>query len=68
MFGKLLIGFFAVIAALAIVGFLLRKREIMKNGAAPAQEDEILNQKTLDNVLDLRDRFNRARYMERDGD
>ena len=60
--GKLFVGFFAVVAALGGVG-LWRMRK-----ASPEEKEEILSRKTVDNVLDLNDRFNRARYQNKDGE
>ena len=56
LFGKLFVGFFAVVAALGGVGLWQMRK------AAPEEKEEILSQKAVDNVLDLNDRFNRARY------
>lgn len=64
-FGKLFVGFFVVVAVLALIGFFLRRRDIKKGLVSP--EEEVLSQKTAENVLDLNDRFNRARYMDEDG-
>ena len=63
-FGKLFFGFLALVALLAILGFFLKRRDA--RGAAPSEE-EVLSQKTLSNVADLNDDFNRARYMDQDG-
>ena len=60
--GMLFLGFIAVVVILGVVGLLLRKR----NGAEKSGE-EVLSQKIVDNVNDLNDQFNRARYMVRDG-
>lgn len=65
-FGKLFFGFLAVVAVLAIIGFFLRRRDV-KNGLVSPEEDEVLSQKVVDNVHDLGDLFNRARYMDEDG-
>ena len=64
-FGKLFIGFLAVVAVLAIIGFFQKRRDAKKGLLSP--EDEVLSQKTVDNVLDLNDHFNRARYQDKDG-
>ena len=63
-FGKLFFGFLAVLALLAILGFFLKRKD-RRDGAA--QEEEVLSQKTLSNVADLNDDFNRARFMDQDG-
>lgn len=67
MLGRILIGMLAVLAALAFVGFLQEKRNGTRRKTASAEEAEILPQKTVDNVLNLNDCFNRARYMNEDG-
>lgn len=64
-FGKLFFGFLAVIAVLAILGFFLRRRDVKMGRISP--EEEALSQKTVNNVADLNDDFNRARYMDQDG-
>lgn len=56
MLGTVLIIFFSVIAVLGVIGFLLVRR----HPDEAARDDE-------ENVVDLKDRFNRARYMEKDG-
>lgn len=58
-FGKLFCTFFGVVAALGGVGLWQRKRSGDK-------DEPILPQKVVDNVLAIRDHFNRARYMDRD--
>lgn len=63
-FGKLFFGFLALLALLAILGFFLKRKDI-RDGTA--QEEDVLSQKTLSNVADLNDDFNRARYMDQDG-
>ena len=63
-FGKLFIGFLAVVAVLAIIGFFQKRRDAKKGLLSP--EEEVLSQKTVDNVLDLNDHFNRARYQDKD--
>lgn len=65
-FGKLFFGFLAVVVLLALIGFFLRRRDI-KEGLVSPDEEEGLTQKAVDNVNDLNDRFNRARYMDEDG-
>ncbi len=66
-FGKLFIGFIAAVALLGIVGWIVSKRNAGRKGSGSDQADEILPEKTVNNVLDVRDRFNRARYMDEDG-
>ncbi len=65
-FGKLFFGFLALVLVLAIIGFFLKKRDAKKAPNAP-EEEEILSQKTVSNVADLNDWFNRARSMDQDG-
>ena len=64
--GKLFVGFLAVVAVLGIVGFVLKKRAAQGKGDGSRQE-ELLSEKVVENVFDLKDRFNRARQMDRDG-
>ena len=69
--GKLFVGFLAVIAALGGIGLWQAKRGTDKTGSGPAGQEkteELLNEKTVDNVLALNDRFNRARYQDKDGE
>ena len=61
MFGKLFFSFLAVVVVLAIIGFLMKKRSAAKKG-----EEEVMSEKTVENVLDLNDQFIRARYVEND--
>ena len=35
--------------------------------ASADDQDQVLSEKTVNNVSDLNDRFNRARYMDEDG-
>ena len=55
MLGKALIVFFGVIAVLGIVGIVMLK----KKGKTEMRDDT-------ENVVDLNDRFNRARYMNQE--
>lgn len=64
-FGKLFFGFLALVLVLAILGFFLKRRDA-KNGIGSGEE-EVLSQKAVSNVADLNDEFNRARYMDQDG-
>ena len=59
--GKLFFGFLEIIGALALIGFWQRRKSPF-----PKDKDGAMPQETLDNVLNLNDRFNRARYMEED--
>ena len=63
-FGKLFFGFLALLALLAILGFFLKRKDV-RDGAD--QEEDVLSQRTVGNVADLNDHFNRARSMDRDG-
>ena len=64
-FGQLFIVFITVVVLLGIVGWAMAKRKAAKKGASA--DDQVLSEKTVKNVLDLNDRFNRARYMDEDG-
>lgn len=64
-FGGLFFGFLAVVLVLAILGFFLQRRD-KKTGQLSPEEDP-LSQRTVSNVADLNDDFNRARYMDQDG-
>ena len=57
--GMVLLIFLITLAALAALGYWQKKR----SGA----DDEPNGDKVWDNVVDLNDRFNRARYMDQDG-
>ena len=59
-FGKLLLGFFIVVVVLALIGFFMNLRA-KKRGETVERKDPT------ENVADLNDRFNRARYMDKDG-
>ncbi len=65
-FGKLFVGFIAAVILLGIVGWIISKRKTAKNAPSAEGEEEALSEKTVNNVLDLNDRFNRARYMDED--
>lgn len=56
--GKLFVGFLAAVGALGLWGL------VKKDGG---ERENALTQSIVENVHDLRDRFNRARYMDRDG-
>ena len=55
-----MIVFFAVLAVLAVIGFLMKKN-------SPQSNDIKEPDKVLENVADLADNFNRARYQDKDG-
>ena len=57
----ILIVLLAIVAVLGVVGFILTRREKKKKEAAAEREN------VTENVADLNDRFNRARYMSEDG-
>ena len=63
--GKLFFIFLGVCVALGVLGWLLSRRD-KKRGTAPGA-DAALPEETVENVNDLNDQFNRARYMDRDG-
>ena len=60
MFGTFMIIFFAVLAVLAAIGFWMKKN-------TPQSNDIKDPDKVLENVADLADNFNRARYQDKDG-
>ena len=64
----ILVALIAAVAVLALIGLIQSRREAAKGKKDPAsREAEMLSDKTVENVLDLNDRFNRARYMDKDG-
>ncbi len=65
MLGQVFIPFFAGVAVLAGVGWLQQKLAAGKNRDAAGQ-DGPLSDRTVENVADLNDRFNRARYQNDD--
>ena len=67
MLGKIFLPIFAVFLLLFLIGAVMAVIAKRKNPSADKEADEILSQKTVENVNDLGDRFNRARYMDRDG-
>ena len=60
-FGKLFFGFLEIVGALAVIGFWQ-----MWKSPSPKDKDGVMPQEVLDNVLAVKDRFNRARYMDQD--
>ncbi len=64
-FGQLFIVFITAVVLLGIVGWAVARRNAAKKGASA--DDQVLSEKTANNVSDLNDRFNRARYMDEDG-
>ena len=63
MFAKFFIIFFSLLIVLALIGFWMKKRNV---GDGEAGKDDPLSEMNVGNVNDLNDRFNRARYMDRD--
>lgn len=61
--GRLFLGFLAVVVILGIIGLVMRRR---KTNTHPDGE-EVLPEEVVENVNDLNDSFNRARYMDKDG-
>ena len=59
-FGKLFVGFLIVVAVLGVVVLLMAHRAKKRGEAEPSSN-------VTENVADLNDRFNRARYMSKDG-
>ena len=66
MLGQIFIPFFAVVGVLAGVGGVQAWRA-KKKAATQKQDGELLPQRAVENIVDLGDRFNRARYMDQDG-
>ena len=60
MFGTFMIVFFAVLVVLAVIGLWIKKNTPQSNNIKEPD-------KVLENVADLADNFNRARYKEQDG-
>ena len=63
MFAKFFIIFFAILVVLGVIGLWMKKRGT--KGEVSGREDP-MSEKNVDNVNDLNDLFNRARYMDRD--
>ena len=55
-----MIVFFAVLVVLAVIGLWIKKNTPQSNNIKEPD-------KVLENVADLADNFNRARYQEQDG-
>ncbi len=66
MLGKIFLPIFAVFLLLFLIGAGMAIAAKRKNPSARNETEELLSQKTVENVSDLGDRFNRARYMDRD--
>ena len=60
MFGTFMMVFFAVLVVLAVIGLWIKKNTPQSNNIKEPD-------KVLENVADLADNFNRARYQEQDG-
>ena len=60
MIGRFMLIFLIVIAVLGIIGIWMLKRNKGGSGREHSRSDT-------ENVADLNDRFNRARYMDQDG-
>ena len=60
MFGTFMFVFFAVLVVLAVIGLWIKKNTPQSNNIKEPD-------KVLENVADLADNFNRARYQEQDG-
>ena len=59
--GEILLIALAVIVVIGAIGFGMKKRNPGKESAEASMD------KAMDNVIDLNDRFNRARQMTQDG-
>ena len=66
---RILLVLLIVVAVLGISGivYMLIVAKKKRTGVEVPPEDDPFSQKTVENVADLNDRFNRARYMEEDG-
>ena len=67
MLGKAILVFLAVIAVLGAVGLWMLKRKAAAAPQAGEDAEKRREDKIVENVADLNDRFNRARYMGQDG-
>ena len=66
-FFGLMFGFLAAVVLLAILGLCLKRRDDREDPSAREEAPAPLSEKSVENVQDLNDRFNRARYMDEDG-
>ncbi len=64
MIAKFFIIFIAVLLVLGAIGLWMRKRGV---GRDAARGEDPMSEANVENVNDLGDRFNRARYMDEDG-
>lgn len=67
MFGRLLAVFLIVFAALALIGLWQKKRNAASAASGKPGAEDPLEEKSVENVNDLNDVFNRARYVDQDG-
>ncbi len=67
MLAKIMVAFLAVVAVFAFIGFLQEVWEKKRGIVSAEEKGDLLPEKALDNILNVRDCFNRARYMDRDG-
>ena len=71
MLGQIFIPIFALFVLLFFIGLLQGWLKRRKNKGAPLAEEEkieFFDEETIGNVHNLNDQFNRARYMDKDGD
>ena len=61
MLWRTILALVAFIAVMGIIGLIQRKRKAAQAGSADEEVDKAVN-----NVIDLNDKFNRARYMDQD--
>ena len=66
--GRLFTAFLGGVLALGCFGAVQSRLDAKKGRKDPSGEDGVLSQKTVENVHDLNDIFNRARYMGKDGE
>ena len=66
MFGQIFWPFIGVVAVLGVVGLVQLKTA--KKGNGKQNEESVLPERIVENVNDLNDRFNRARYQDKDGE
>ncbi len=62
MFGKIFAIFLAVFIVLGVTGYVISRRRAKRG------EGDGLPDHGLENLVDLNDRFNRARYMNQDAE